>query len=131
MGAGKKATAREAPIRAVLDAAFAKGDKRPIRYFHGARNRADLYGIETMAEWAAAHPGFSFTPVLSEEPEGSPWTGERGLVTDVLRAAVPDAFGAEAYLCGPAPMIDAALDILFAAGLAEEDAYYDKFTPTK
>lgn len=120
-----------APIRAALDAAFARGDKRPIRYFHGARNRDDLYGIETMAEWEAAHPGFSFTPVLSDEPEGSSWSGARGLVTDILRAAVPDAFGAEAYLCGPAAMIDAALEILFAAGLAEEDAYYDKFTPTE
>jgi len=120
-----------APIQAALDATFAKGNKRPIHYFYGARTRADLYCMEKMATWAAAHSSFTFTPVLSEEPAGSDWTGERGLVTETLQTAMPDAFGAEAYLCGPPAMIDAALEILFAAGLAEEDAYFDKFTPTK
>lgn len=120
-----------APIHAVLDAAFARGDGRDIQYFYGARNRDDLYCVDSMTAWAAAHPGFSFIPVLSEEPGGTDWTGERGLVTDILQAAVPDAFGAEAFLCGPPAMIDAALEILIAGGLAEEDAYFDKFTPIK
>jgi NAD(P)H-flavin reductase len=84
-----------------------------------------------MAAWQAAQPQFSFTPVLSEEPAGSDWTGARGLITDVLAAEMGDAFGAEAFLCGPPAMIDAAIEVLLAAGLDEADIYYDKFTPTR
>jgi NAD(P)H-flavin reductase/ferredoxin len=120
-----------APIRAVLDEAFARGDGRPIRYFYGARSQAYLYALEDMAAWQAAQPQFSFTPGLSDEPDGSDWTGARGLVTDVLAAELGDVFGAEAFLCGPPPMIDAAIEILLAAGLDDADIYYDKFTPTR
>jgi CDP-4-dehydro-6-deoxyglucose reductase, E3 len=120
-----------APIRAVLDDAFARGDRRPIRYIYGARSQADLYVLEDMADWAAANPQFSFTPVLSEEPEGSGWAGARGLVTQTLAAEIGDAFGAEAFLCGPPAMIDAAIEILLAAGLDDADIHYDKFTQAR
>jgi len=120
-----------APIRAVLDDAFARGDGRPIRYFYGTRSQADLYALEDMAAWQVTRPQFSFTPVLSDEPAGSDWQGARGLVTDALAAELGDVFGAEAYLCGPPAMIDAAIEILRAAGLDDADIYYDKFTPTR
>ncbi len=120
-----------APIRALLDDAFARGDSRQLRYFYGARSQSDLYCLEDMAGWASAHGNFSFTPALSDEPERSSWGGARGLITEVLEAEMGDAFGAEAYLCGPPPMIDAAIPILLAAGLDEHDIYYDKFTPAR
>ncbi|MEJ2120220.1 MAG: 2Fe-2S iron-sulfur cluster binding domain-containing protein [Alphaproteobacteria bacterium] len=120
-----------APIRAVLDEAFARGDGRPIRYFYGARSQADLYALDDIAAWQEAQPQLRFTPVLSEEPDGSDWPGARGLVTDVLAAEMGDAFGAEAFLCGPPAMIDAAIEVLLTAGLDEADIYYDKFTPTR
>jgi len=34
------------------------------------------------------------------------------------------------YLCGPPPMIDAALPLLAALGVPESQIYYDKFTIT-
>jgi len=34
----------------------------------------------------------------------------------------------EAYLCGPPPMIDAALPLLESAGVPPEQVFYDKFT---
>lgn len=120
-----------APIRALLDDAFARGDARPMKFFYGARVQDDLYCLDDMAAWASTHAGFSFTPALSEEPADSGWDGTRGLVTDALQKEMGDAFGAEAYLCGPPPMIDAAIDILLAAGLDAHDIYYDKFTPAR
>jgi len=120
-----------APIRSVLEDAFARGDARPIRYFYGAREQADLYCLEDMAAWQAANPAFSFIPILSDESDGSDWRGARGLVSETLAADIGDAFGAEAYLCGPPPMIDAAIAILLDAGLDEADIHYDKFTPTR
>ena len=118
-----------APIRAVLDDAFARGDGRPMKFFYGARAQADLYCLGDMAKWMGARDGFSFTPVLSDEPADSDWDGARGLVTEVLEIQMGDAFGAEAYLCGPPPMIDAAIPVLLAAGIDEHDICYDKFTP--
>jgi len=118
-----------APIRAMLEQAFHQGDKRPVRYFYGARTRQELYCLEDMAALAADNPRFSFLPVLSEEPEHSDWRGARGLVTEVLERELGDAFGAEGYLCGPPAMVDRAIEVLTAAGLAEEDIRYDKFTP--
>ena len=118
-----------APIKAMLDDAFARGSRRPMRFFYGTRRAADLYHADTMNAWSGKHPGFEFVPALSDEPANSPWTGERGLVTDVIARHVTDAFGAEAYLCGPPPMIDAAVALLLRLGVDRADIHYDKFTP--
>jgi CDP-4-dehydro-6-deoxyglucose reductase len=74
-----------APIKAILEQAALARCPRQVRYLFGARTQADLYGGVEMAgltqNWAG---DFSFTPVLSEEPEGSDWDGARGLVTEWL-----------------------------------------------
>jgi NAD(P)H-flavin reductase len=118
-----------APISAMLDEAFASGSRRSFRFFYGARTASDLYHLERMAAWSRHHPGFSFIPVLSCEPGDSSWPGERGLVTETMSRRVSDAFGAEAYLCGPPPMIDAAIELLVRLGVDRPDIHYDKFTP--
>jgi NAD(P)H-flavin reductase len=102
-----------------------------MRFFYGARDAAELYHAEIFAEWARAHAGFAFVPVLSGEPPGSAWTGARGLVTEAVAAALSDAFGAEAYLCGPPPMIDAATDLLVRLGVDPSDIHADRFTQAK
>jgi NAD(P)H-flavin reductase len=118
-----------APIKALLEEAFAKGTRRRIIYAYGTRRSEDLYQTEIMAEWMARFPNFTFIPALSDEPADSSWQGARGLVTEVLKREVRDAFGAEAYLCGPPPMIDAAIPILEQLGVDRSDIHYDKFTP--
>ena len=67
--------------------------------------------------------------MLSDEPEGSDWTGARGLVTGHIREAAEGLAvrDAEAYLCGPPPMVDAALPELRALGLSEANTHFDKF----
>ena len=70
-----------------------------------------------------------FLPVFFEEPEDSDWTGARGFVTEFIKGI--DEFKlakAQAYLCGPPPMIDAAIPILTGAGVRGRDIYFDKFT---
>jgi len=64
-------------------------------------------------------------------PEGSGWTGARGLVTDVAAAQLQDAFGLEAYLCGPPAMIDAAVEVLEAAGFSDGDIHADRFVQAR
>ncbi|MGH9059671.1 MAG: CDP-6-deoxy-delta-3,4-glucoseen reductase, partial [Acidimicrobiales bacterium] len=51
-----------------------------------------------------------------------------GLVTEVLDAGEDDLSEADAYLCGPPPMIDAAIPVLLGKGVEESHIYFDKFT---
>ena len=41
-----------------------------------------------------------------------------------------DMRGAHAYVCGPPPMVEAALPLLATLGVEEKRIYYDKFTTT-
>jgi NAD(P)H-flavin reductase/ferredoxin len=120
-----------APIHAMLDEAFAHGDSRPIHFFYGARCQEELYCLDTLTNWAAKHGNFTFIPVLSDEPNGSDWSGARGLVTEAVAAQFQDAFGLEAYLCGPPAMIDAAVDVLEAAGFSDGDIHADRFVQAR
>jgi NAD(P)H-flavin reductase len=118
-----------APIKAMLDDAFARGSRRKMRFFYGARDAAELYHAATFAAWAREQADFAFVPVLSAEPTDSPWSGARGLVTEAVATALSDAFGAEAYLCGPPPMIDAAAALLTRRGIDPADIHADRFVP--
>jgi p-cymene monooxygenase electron transfer component len=97
----------------------------------GARTQADLYDLDEINEIAANGPDpFTFVPVLSHEPETSSWTGRRGLVTEAIADHLPtdDLARLQAYMCGPPPMIDAAVSVLTQRGLPLAAIHYDKFT---
>lgn len=115
-----------APIRALLEQLVAERSTRAITVLFGARTQADLYDVEVLQKLGGTFgERFRFIPVLSHEPEGSDWTGARGFVTAVIdENAGPST---QAYLCGPPPMIDAAIPVLTRAGVSETEIYFDKF----
>jgi len=116
-----------APILALLEDALAQGVKRPVKLLFGARTQADLYGLATIEALAKAWPApFTFTPVLSAEPEDSSWTGPRGLVTNEVVAQLQG--GEHAYLCGPPPMVDAVSAQLRERGVPRDHIHADRFT---
>lgn len=118
-----------APMCALLDAAAVARSPRTFRFFYGTRSSRDLYRLDKVDAWRKRGVRVEFIPVLSDEPTGSAWEGERGLVTEALTRRLHDGFGAEAYLCGPPPMIDAAIPLLERIGIDHGDIHYDKFTP--
>ncbi len=69
-------------------------------------------------------------PALSEAGASDGWGGERGLITDVVARCEPQLSEVDAYLCGPPPMVDAAIGLLVQNGVPESRVYYDKFTTT-
>ena len=69
-------------------------------------------------------------PALSEPLEDDGWAGETGLITDVVERLEDDVAEVDAYLCGPPPMVDAAIALLEAKGVPEAHIYFDKFTTT-
>ncbi len=119
-----------APIKAILEQAARDNCRRPVRYLFGARTQADLYGGDDMQTLADTWSGdFSFSPILSEEPEDSEWPGARGMVTEgigLLQGV--ELAKCHAYLCGPPPMIEAALPLLKDAGIHPRHILFDKFT---
>ncbi len=117
-----------APIKAMLEQALRDGVRRDVVYLFGARTRADLYCTEEIAALARRWPApFRFFPVLSEEPAESGWEGRRGLVTEHLTDPGLGLTQRHAYMCGPPPMLDAALGILAELGVPHEHIHYDKF----
>ncbi|MEU7789824.1 2Fe-2S iron-sulfur cluster binding domain-containing protein [Amycolatopsis sp. NPDC049159] len=118
-----------APILALLRSMAERGLDRKAVFYYGARRRHDLCFEAELRELEEKLPDFRYVPALSE-PGDDDWTGETGFVTDVLRRAGVDLTGADAYVCGPPPMVEAALELLPALGVADKRVFYDKFTTT-
>jgi propane monooxygenase reductase subunit len=120
-----------APILCLLRSMAEAGVERPAVYYYGARTQTDLFHLEELAELGARLPAFQFVPALSEAPDADGWAGETGLITDVVERLEGDLADVDAYLCGPPPMVDAAIAMLEARGVPEAHIYFDKFTTTE
>jgi propane monooxygenase reductase subunit len=119
-----------APILALLRSMADRGLDRPAVYYYGARRPEDLFHLEELAELERRLPSFRFVPALSEAGENGSWQGESGLITDVVARCEEKLDEVDAYLCGPPPMVDAAIAMLEQNGVPESRVYYDKFTTT-
>ena len=120
-----------APILCLLRSMAERGIHRKATFFYGARGRGDLCFEDEIRAIAATLPNFAYIPALSHHaPEHGDWDGETGLITDVVKRLTGDLAGAHAYVCGPPPMVEAALPLLETLGVAEKQIYYDKFTTT-
>jgi propane monooxygenase reductase subunit len=118
-----------APILSLLRSMAERGIHRKATFFYGARGERDLCFEEELRSIADKLPGFTYTPALSDSrPEA--WTGETGLITDVVQRRAGNLKGAHAYVCGPPPMVEAAVPLLQVLGVAEKRIYFDKFTTT-
>ena len=116
-----------APFWSMVRHMQAHGIARPCRYFFGAVGKGDLFLVEELTKLQRELEWFEFIPALSGEVSAEQWSGERGLITEVVDRHVGDVSALEAYLCGSAGMIDAAAAVLKKKGLDEERIFYDKF----
>lgn len=119
-----------APIWCLLNYMAEQGINRRATYYYGARTRKDLFYVDRLRQLSERLPGFRFIPALSEPEPDDEWDGETGLITEVVDRLEGDLSGVEAYLCGPPPMIDAAIPVLELKGVGEDKIFYDKFTFT-
>ncbi len=119
-----------APILALLRAMADQGTDRQAVFYYGARGPKDLFHLDELAELEQRLPNFRFVPALSEAGEDGDWDGETGLITDVVARCEKELGEVDAYLCGPPPMVDAAIAMLEQNGVPDNRVYYDKFTTT-
>ncbi|WP_042422184.1 FAD-binding oxidoreductase [Comamonas granuli] len=118
-----------APIKSIVEDAFARGVQRTMRLYWGVRQPQDLYMLQHCEEWQRAHANFTVVPVVSEPAPGDGWTGRTGLVHEAMLADFADLSGYEVYLCGSVRMVDAAVPAFIAQGLHEDACFSDAFVP--
>jgi propane monooxygenase reductase subunit len=120
-----------APILSLLRSMAERGIHRKATFFYGARGRRDLCFEHELRAIAEKLPNFSYIPALSDPaPDLGDWNGENGLITDVVKRLTGGLAGAHAYVCGPPPMVEAAIPLLETLGVPGKRVYYDKFTTT-
>ncbi len=130
-----------APVRSIIYHLAERGMPRKLIYFFGARSKRDIFYTEEFRILQEKFPNFTYVPALSEPQAVDKWEGEVGLITHVLEKYIDNADEyevyiagrhedisiLEAYLCGPPPMIDAAIHVLTRKGMKDDEIYYDKF----
>jgi propane monooxygenase reductase component len=119
-----------APILSLLRSMAERGLDRKATFFYGARAKKDLCFEEELRDLEQWLSRFTYVPALSEPSDEDDWDGETGLITDVVKRHAENLSGAHAYVCGPPPMVEAAVPLLAQLGVEERRVYYDKFTTT-
>ncbi|NQU75939.1 MAG: 2Fe-2S iron-sulfur cluster binding domain-containing protein [Planctomycetes bacterium] len=99
---------------------------RECTYFFGAVQRRDLFLLDEFRRLEDELDWFSFVPALSAPAAEDNWSGQTGLITEVLeRRTIGE--NCEAYLCGSPGMIGAAVKVLRSHGITEDRTFYDEF----
>lgn len=121
-----------APILSLLRHLGETGSTRPVRFYYGARTAQDLFYLDQIAELGKLLMDFEFVACLSESTDQGGTSLDvdlaEGNVTDVVERREADLSKCEVYLCGPPPMVDAALAFLEASGVPHDQVFHDSFT---
>lgn len=116
------------PMVSIVEAALKAGRARRVLMFEGARALVDLC-FARLFDLGTGTPALSYTPVLSEEAEGSRWTGARGFVhAEVERMLEQQAGACDFYFAGPPPMTNAMQELLIQRWKVPlNQIHYDRF----
>lgn len=117
-----------APIKGIIEHILHQKSSRKMVLYWGARAKEDLYMPELPEAWQAAHPEFSFIPVLSEPKIEDEWQGRTGLVHQAVLDDFDDLSAYQIYCCGAPQMVDIAHQSFQEKGLPEDEFFSDAFT---
>ncbi len=113
-----------APIKSMLEQAFAEGEQRPLHLYWGARTVEGLYLDQLPRRWAATQAGFHYTPVLSDTHTAD---YRQGQVHEAVCQDFDDLSGFDVYASGPPAMVEAARAAFLARGMGEDRFHADAF----
>ena len=112
-----------APMLAVADAA--KADGSPVHFFFGVGDAADAAAASVLGPVG----DFAAVNIVASNPNPS-WTGQTGFIHDAVEQAIGEGQSSsyEYYLAGPAPMINAAMELLvIKRKVPYEQIHFDRF----
>ena len=116
-----------APMRSILRHVANRSPQQKCWLFFGARTREQTMYHEEFTDLEKRLPGLEVHYALSE-PEASPdWDGETGFIHESADAHIDGGENKQVFLCGPPPMIKAAIEVLTAKGIPRENIFYDEF----
>ena len=117
-----------APVMSLLRSMAEKGTRAPgDLLLRGAHRGRPLRARRARAALRDACPTCASSP---RSPRRGRGTARPGSITDVVDRMEEDLTEVDAYLCGPPPMVDAAIALLERRGCPESRIYFDKFTTT-
>lgn len=119
-----------APVLSLLRRLSETGEQRKVRFYYGARTAGDLFYLDEIRALGEQLADFEFIVCLSESTDGLDDLGVLGFpgnVTEVVGAHEPELNKTEVYLCGPPPMVDAAMVLVEQRGVPADQIFFDKF----
>jgi cytochrome-b5 reductase len=99
-------------LHAILGDSTAKTTTTKVTMLYGSKSSDDILGTALLQNWAATYPEqFQLVDILSNEPDDSAWSGERGFIDQAkLEKYIPKDIAADRlmiFVCGPPPMYNA------------------------
>lgn len=114
-----------APIRAQIKFLLAQEKPRQLSLIFGNHHEEYLLFAEEWQKLAEQQKNFAFIPVLSEPSES--WSGERGLVTEVVPRRVANFADYDVYVCGNPQMVKDTLAMLPGNGVPSVYIHTEQF----
>jgi ferredoxin-NADP reductase/ferredoxin len=115
------------PVLSMLRKMAEWGEAQPARLFFGVTRHSEVFAQDEIAALAESLPNFrAETVVWNPDPA---WHGPVGNPVELASAEIammdemPDV-----YLCGPPPMMDAAIHALTAAGVPGDQIHLERFS---
>jgi ferredoxin-NAD(P)+ reductase (naphthalene dioxygenase ferredoxin-specific) len=117
-----------APIVSILRGAMAANMHNPVHVYFGVRSQEDSYDLERLRRIAQEHGNMQLHVVVATGPVSK---GLRsGLVTDAIRADLPDLQDWVGYFCGAPAMVEALSSVAKTLGMSLEKIHADAFYPS-
>ena len=116
-----------APLLSMLRVLSDQGVPRPIHLLYGVNEPDDLAELNVLDELAGTLAQFTYTTVVVNPSSGHPAVG---FVTDHFGSIPFASEGADVYLCGPPPMVDAVRTKIRDDAMAIHQLYFEKFNPS-
>ncbi|MFN8070277.1 MAG: 2Fe-2S iron-sulfur cluster-binding protein [Mycobacterium sp.] len=115
------------PLLSMLRKMAEWGEAQPARLFFGVTRHSEVFAQDEIASLTESLPDFqAVTVVWNPDPA---WDGAVGNPVELAAAeiAVMDEMP-DVYLCGPPPMMDAAVAALTAAGVPADQIHLERFS---
>jgi ferredoxin-NADP reductase len=118
------------PMMSMSRAAQDRAPGTDIVFVNCAQHPGALIFRAELEQMAARLPRFTLAWMVEDVPAGQSWSGFRGrLGAASLRLIAPDFKDREVFCCGPAPFMQAARDLLEAAGFDMAHYHEERFHP--
>ena len=105
------------PVMSMLRTRCALGWENPLTFVHYALTHADMLYRDELEELARTAPGVRLVRIFTDEPGRGDLDGF--LSGQQLDRAAPHWAEAEAFVCGPAPLMDSARDLFTGEGRSD------------